>query len=227
MASNIQRGPRQMDASDWTRIKKLSGARGNMLYSYTPTSPATPIGYEDTINPSPVNCCVSVKNNRHVYPEFGISRIRRPASHYTDYIASRSADFILETTDLSTGGKILTQTQICDCGPRYRLTGISYTVTSINGNNGNIVLPISWPEDATTVIFTSGLTCGVGSLYTVYYVKTILPPRTIRLSATPDGSVILFTSGCAGSTIHIVTIDSPLKHGGLCLKCTYDPIEKN
>jgi hypothetical protein len=121
MASDIQRGPRKMDASDWTRMKKLNGARGNMLYSYTPTSPATPIGYEDTINPPPINCCASTKNNRHIYPEFGTSKIRRPASHYTDYIASQKADFILETTDNSTGAKILTQKRICSCSTTINL----------------------------------------------------------------------------------------------------------
>jgi hypothetical protein len=127
MASNIQRGPRKMDASDWTRMKKLNGARGNMLYSYTTTSPATSIGYEDTINPSPINCCVSVKNNRHVYPEFGISKIRRPASHYTDYIASQKADFILEKTNALTGAKILSQTRICSC---------TNTINVMKGSNG-------------------------------------------------------------------------------------------
>ena len=128
MASDIQRGTRRMDASDWTRMKKLVGARGNMLYTFgTPSPVPVPTPYRDIVNPPPVNCCVSTKNNRHVYSEFGISKIRRPASNYTDYIASQKADFILETTDSSTGAKILTQTKICSC---------STTIDVIKGRYG-------------------------------------------------------------------------------------------
>ena len=104
MASNIQRGPRRMDASDWTRMRKLVGSK---------VKPGST--NNDITNPAPVNCCVSTKNNRHVYSEFGTSKIRRPASNYTDYIASQTADFILEETNASTGAKILNQRQICSC----------------------------------------------------------------------------------------------------------------
>ena len=113
MASDIQRGPRRMDASDWTRIKKLNGAKGNMLYKFgTSSPPPVPNPYKDVVNPSPR---LEPEGGRRVYTEFGTSKIRRPASNYTDFIASQRADFISETTNPSTGGKVLTQTKICSC----------------------------------------------------------------------------------------------------------------
>jgi len=118
MASNIQRGPRRMDASDWTRIKKLNGARGNMFVVYGPISPAPPPTLTNIINPPPR---LEPESGRRVYTEFGTSKIRRPASDYTDYIASQTSDFVLENTNVSTGAKILTQTKICNCSTTINL----------------------------------------------------------------------------------------------------------
>ena len=115
MASNIQRGPRRMDASDWTRIKRLNGARGNMYVVYGPVSPPLLTGIT---NPVPR---LEPESGRRVYTEFGTSKIRRPASNYTDYRASQTSDFVLESTNSSTGAKILTQTRICDCSTRINL----------------------------------------------------------------------------------------------------------
>lgn len=113
MASNIQRGPRRMDASDWTRIKKLNGARGNMMYATGPNSPPSNNTYKDVVNPEPRT---EVKTGRRVYTEVGGSNIRRPASFYTDYIASQTADFVIESVNQSNlVGKDLTQLWVCSC----------------------------------------------------------------------------------------------------------------
>ena len=102
-----------MDASDWTRIRKLNGARGNMYVAYGPVSPAPPALLTGITNPSPRT---ELESGRRVYTEFGTSKIRRPASNYTDYVASQSADYVMETTSGACGvGKNLTINKICKC----------------------------------------------------------------------------------------------------------------
>jgi hypothetical protein len=101
MASNIQRGPRRMDAGDWIRLKRLGGAK-----YYQTDKP------NDIINPPPR--LETRDGARHVYTEFGTSKIRRPASNYTDFKASQTADYILESVGLR-GEKVLSGKQLyCD-----------------------------------------------------------------------------------------------------------------
>jgi hypothetical protein len=105
-----------MDASDWTRIKKLNGARGNMYIVSAPTSPAPPPTLTGITNPAARS---EPESGRRVYTEFGTSKIRRPASNYTDYVASQTADYVLETSSGSCGvGKRLTIHEICTCDTR-------------------------------------------------------------------------------------------------------------
>lgn len=103
MASNIQRGTRRMDASDWVRIKKLRGAT-----NYVTDKPG------DIINPLPPSCCATTTYNRMRWPEFGTSKIRRPASNWTDYRASQNADYVLESRELYKG-KTLSAIRVCNC----------------------------------------------------------------------------------------------------------------
>jgi hypothetical protein len=110
MASNVQRGPTRMDASDWTRVKKLNGARGNMLYVYgTPSPMPNPTPYNDVVNPAPITQLGVGK-----YTEFGISKIRRPASNYTDYRAAQTADYVLQSIT-AISASTLTVNKICRC----------------------------------------------------------------------------------------------------------------
>ena len=104
MASNIQRGTRRMDASDWIRLKRLNGAR---RYNLDQAS------NNDVTNPPPTDCCVSTDNNRMERSEFGISKIRRPASNHTQYKAWGAADYIVESKTLQ--GKILAGAKLCNC----------------------------------------------------------------------------------------------------------------
>lgn len=119
MASNIQRGPRRMDAGDWIRLKRLNGARGNMYVVYGPVSPAPTPLLTGITNPEPR--LETRDGARHVYTEFGTSKIRRPASNYTDFKASQTADYVLESNGLSgeLGGlsakKVLTAKKVCTC----------------------------------------------------------------------------------------------------------------
>jgi hypothetical protein len=99
MASNIQRGTRGLSAGDWVRLKRLSGART--------------FDTDVTTNPNPRT---EVETGRRVYTEFGTSKIRRPASNFTDYVASQTVDYVVEKPAGSCGaGKALTVRKICKC----------------------------------------------------------------------------------------------------------------
>jgi len=105
MASNIQRGTRKIDAGDWIRLKRLGGAKTFITNQVT---------NKDITNPAPVPCCVTTDNNRMDRAEFGISKIRRPASGYTDYKAVQVADYVTEQTRAFGGGKILSTVRLCN-----------------------------------------------------------------------------------------------------------------
>jgi hypothetical protein len=115
MASNIQRGPRRLDASDWVRMKRLNGAKGFMLpVVYAPVSPAPPPVLIGITNPPPR--LETRDGGRHVYTEFGTSKTRRPASIWIDYRASQVADYILEGPGTSCGTtKVLVSNKLCTC----------------------------------------------------------------------------------------------------------------
>jgi hypothetical protein len=99
MASNIQRGPRRMDAGDWVRLKRLGGSK-----YYLAEQP------QDIINPPPR---LETENGRRVFTEFGTSKIRRPASNWVDFVASQTADYVLESG--VAGSKTLVANGICTC----------------------------------------------------------------------------------------------------------------
>ena len=121
MASNVQRGTLKMDASDWTRIKKLNGARGNMYVNYGAMSPPPPPLLTGITNPPPR--LETRDGARHVYTEFGTSRIRRPASNYTDYKASQVADYVLQTHVGTCGVRQgLTAIRVCQCTSRSAIS---------------------------------------------------------------------------------------------------------
>jgi len=105
MASNIQRGTRKIDAGDWIRLKRLGGAK-----NYLTDQP------QDITNPPPTcdDVCGAIQYNGMSRAEFGTSKFRRPASYYTDYKASQSADYVLEYPR-EFGGKILSAVKLCNC----------------------------------------------------------------------------------------------------------------
>jgi hypothetical protein len=89
-----------MDASDWVRIRKLTGSRVRPGSSNV-----------DVVNPPPN---VVGDSGRKVYTEFGTSKTRRPASNWTDYIASQNIDYVLESVDIG-NNRILITNKICTC----------------------------------------------------------------------------------------------------------------
>lgn len=105
MASNIQRGTRGLSAGDWVRLQRLRGAK-----QFKADKPS------DITNPPARS---EPESGRRVYTEFGTSKIRRPASNYTDYKASQTSDYVLETPNGTCGvGKNLTINKLCTCATR-------------------------------------------------------------------------------------------------------------
>lgn len=101
MASNIQRGTRGLSAGDWVRLQRLRGGRN---------FEADKNG--DIINPPAQS---EPASGRRVYTEFGTSKIRRPASNWTDYIAAQTADYVLESTNDTLIARDLTIARVCSC----------------------------------------------------------------------------------------------------------------
>ena len=101
MASNIQRGTRGLSAGDWIRLQRLRGAQ-----NFQADKPS------DITNPPPRS---QPESGRRVYTEFGTSKIRRPASNWTEYKAAQTADYVLESTDSTLIARSLTINKICNC----------------------------------------------------------------------------------------------------------------
>jgi hypothetical protein len=90
-----------MDAGDWIRLKRIAGMKH---FDYT----------QAVTNPQSVpSIRIEARTGRRVYTEFGNSKIRLPASAYTDLVAANSADYIFESG--GPGNKTLVATSLCDC----------------------------------------------------------------------------------------------------------------
>uniref|UniRef100_A0A6C0F091 Uncharacterized protein n=1 Tax=viral metagenome TaxID=1070528 RepID=A0A6C0F091_9ZZZZ len=101
--SNMQTGTRGLSAGDYTRLKRIRGAKTYVTANLTTDQ--------------------DIDSSTRV----GIGRIRRPASMWSDYKASQTADFV---TSASTGlnGNTLSLTKLCDCSttsPTVKTTGCS------------------------------------------------------------------------------------------------------
>jgi hypothetical protein len=88
--SNNQRGPVGLSAGDWVRLQRLRASKNYVT--------------------------ANLEDNVDIYSpsRVGVGRIRRPASMWSDYRASQTADFV---TSASTGlnGNIFTTTRVCNC----------------------------------------------------------------------------------------------------------------
>jgi len=104
MASNIQRGTVKLDASDWTRLKRIGGTRG--IETVISTN-------KDITNPQPKSTAL-VNTNSLAYPGFGTSRIRRPASNWIDYKAFNSSDYPIQS-NRDNNAVTVTINRLCVC----------------------------------------------------------------------------------------------------------------
>ena len=116
--SNAQQGTRGMSASDWIRIKRLQGARAN-AYSYTSGNLSVDGVLTTNKDIAPQNAAqILIHNNSaiNVFDAVGTSRIRRPASNWTDYVASQTADYVLSSQNAPNATSVKnTATKLCGC----------------------------------------------------------------------------------------------------------------
>lgn len=114
MASNFQRGTVKLDASDWTRLKRLGGSRdfqANVVSG----------GNADVTNPTTEIFSTVVTDSKRV-PEFGTSRTRRPASNYTDFVAAGNSDYATQSNLNNTVTVVIKS--ICNCRSPYFYTKV-------------------------------------------------------------------------------------------------------
>lgn len=106
--SNAQQGTRGMSASDWIRMKRLRGAT-----TYQTVNLAT---NKDIAPPQFAQDEIHNKSAINVFPVAGSSKIRRPASSWTDYVASQTADYILRSQNaVNTTSVNRTLVRLCNC----------------------------------------------------------------------------------------------------------------
>jgi len=128
--TNAQQGTRGLSAGDWIRLQRLKGARSNG-YSNSSTNgvltASSPIYNKDIAPPNSSQFLIHNTSAINVFEVVGTSKIRRPASNWTDYIASQSADFVLSRESaLNTTSITNTVTKLCSCNatPLTTKTGI-------------------------------------------------------------------------------------------------------
>jgi len=117
--TNMQRGTRGLSAGDWVRLQRLKGARTN-CYSYTQNTVSVSgvlTTNKDVVPPQfgqfPIN---NMNGAINVFPVVGTSKIRRPASNWTDYVASQTADYVLASQRGINQTSITNkQTKLCSC----------------------------------------------------------------------------------------------------------------
>lgn len=106
MASNISSGTRGLSAGDWVRLQRLRGARTYVTNDLDLN--------RDVVVPTQPQ--VSYSQAMLIPRTTGGSKIRRPASNWTEYKASQTSDFILQSQNpTNPNAKRLETTRLCDC----------------------------------------------------------------------------------------------------------------
>lgn len=121
MASNVQAGTRGLSASDWIRLKRLRGSRNYVSDSGQDIT-------NSTVRLEP-------ETGRRVFTEFGTSKVRRPASFWTDFRASQTADYVLESQNANTKSRSLTANVLCNGSKQT-----DCKVTTYAGTDGSSVI---------------------------------------------------------------------------------------
>ena len=119
---NASQGTRGLSAGDWIRIQRIKAAKGYGLtagVTTATTGTATSTIYpknKDIAPPEPGQMPYG-KALLIPYEGAGTSKILRPASNWTDFVASQTGDFITVSQNSNSGvairGVTQTQTKIC------------------------------------------------------------------------------------------------------------------
>lgn len=226
MASNVQAGTRGLSAGDWIRLKRLQAPRGLIYYKSGPNSPP-PLEYNKDITNSVLR--LEPESGRRVYTEFGTSKVRRPASSWTDYIASQTADYVLERQNSETKSRSLDIHKDCTCNETsitLQTVDMDTDVIYVYGN----LLDIVNGQVTFNGLTTEGTIIKNGVVFYVVYAAPWAPGLlVISISQTLDGPIIdPVTDGVQGldgaATITVYTSHPPpsaIKHNGLCVKCIH------
>ena len=221
MASNVQAGTRGLSASDWIRLKRLQGARNALYYISNTASPATPEFMKDITSSV---TAIEPKSGRHVYSEFGVSKIRRPASFWTDYRASQTSDYVLERQDPLTKSRTLDTERACGCSSFHVYDRDSAGLFISNATVARI--PVGSVVTFTNLSSEGTLIRNNIPLYVVYSSPQGSNDLVISVSNTPGGAAIdpdTDLAGVIGSTLHLSS--SAIKHNGPCITCVYDRVQ--
>jgi hypothetical protein len=124
--SNAQQGTRGLSAGDWVRLQRLRGARAN-AYDYTEGNVSVKGVLTTNVDIAPPQMIQQPIHNTNaaikVYPVVGTSKIRRPASNWTDYVASQTADYVLSSqAGLNQTSVVNKQTKLCSCATPITLS---------------------------------------------------------------------------------------------------------
>jgi len=101
---NMQAGTRGLSAGDWTRLQRLRGAKTYATVNLTTNKDIAPV---------PTAQAVYTRSSL-IKANIGTDRIRRPASMWTEYVASQRADFVT-TSNTGVNGNALSVTTLCNC----------------------------------------------------------------------------------------------------------------
>lgn len=97
-----------LSAGDWSRLKRLSGAKSSGNNS------GGDLVTNKDINPNETAQTPYSKAMLIPYEAAGVSRTLRPASKWTDFVASGRADFVTRST-VNNNSRVLRVTNICTC----------------------------------------------------------------------------------------------------------------
>ena len=127
--SNGSQGTRGLSAGDWIRLQRLRGARTYYTSTTTPTFTDTVVGSKVDIT-NPVAMPQTLYNKAMLISrDVGTSKIRRPASSWTDFRASQTADFVLQRQTATSGiAQTLTATKLCDCSTKVLTDAVNKTI---------------------------------------------------------------------------------------------------
>lgn len=137
--SNLGTQTRGLSAGDWTRLKRLQGARTS---GYTYTSGGSTYAGDLTTNVdlNPREAGQTPRNPALLIPyeAAGTSNILRPASKWTDFIASRTADYVTQSRRVAPdgtvlNGNVLRRTTLCNCTTTVLNTKIGLCRTCVVG----------------------------------------------------------------------------------------------
>jgi hypothetical protein len=124
---NAQQGTRGLSAGDWIRLQRLRGSRNNG----TTGSDAVLVTNKD-IAPTPFNQ-LGYNTSLLIPKTVGTSKIRRPASNWTDYLASQTADYVVSSRRANNATEVKnTLVRLCDCSSS-QLTTKKGICTKCNG----------------------------------------------------------------------------------------------